>query len=224
MNILLLVATELESHRINASFDFVQDKDWLVAPLPRGKVYLLHSGIGMVSTAYMLGRFLALREVDLAINLGIAGSFDRTIKLGEVVEIVEDNFAEMGAEDGADWLHLPELGFAQFEQEEKSFFNTFTNPSPSAFSVRKVTALTLNRTHGYPDSIDKVQKYWPKQVESMEGAAFFHAMIRAKIPFYAFRSISNYVELRNKDAWEIPLAVRNMEEWLIENLKLISEQ
>ena len=67
---------------------------------------VLVTGVGMTSTAFALGRDLASRRCDLAINLGIAGSFDRAIDLGSVLEVSEDTLAELGAEDDETFLSL----------------------------------------------------------------------------------------------------------------------
>jgi len=48
------------------------------------------------------------------------------------------------------------------------------------------------------------------QVESMEGAAFFYACLLEGITCSQIRTISNKVEKRNKDNWNIPLAVKNL--------------
>ena len=65
----------------------------------------------MTATAFALGRELATNQYDLAINLGIAGSFDRNIALGEVVEVTDDRFSELGAEDDEAFLTIDEAGF-----------------------------------------------------------------------------------------------------------------
>jgi futalosine hydrolase len=44
----------------------------------------------------------------------------------------------------------------------------------------------------------------------MEGAAFFYICASEKIPFVALRGISNMVERRNKNKWNIPLALDNL--------------
>src|SRR5690606_32993879 len=59
----------------------------------------LITGVGMVSTAFALGKEFAAQKFDLALNVGIAGSFSKKIKLGQLVEIKEDIFSELGAED-----------------------------------------------------------------------------------------------------------------------------
>ena len=48
------------------------------------------------------------------------------------------------------------------------------------------------------------------QIESMEGAAFFYACKIARIPCLQIRSISNYVERRNKASWDILLAIKTL--------------
>jgi futalosine hydrolase len=155
----------------------------------------------MVSTAYSLGRHLATNQYDLAINLGIAGSFDRDIALGEVVEIIEDSFSELGAEDGEAFLTIDQLGFG-----ESAFKPGFE--LSASFGLRKVSAITVNTVHGNEDSIQNL--HLSVQLESMEGAAFFYACKQAGVPCLQIRAVSNYVERRNRDAWQIGLAIKNL--------------
>ena len=58
----------------------------------------------------------------------------------------------------------------------------------------------------------------------MEGAAFFYICSGEKIPFLALRSISNRVEPRNKNNWNIPLALDNLSEKLKEIILLLIEK
>ena len=74
------------------------------------EIQLLHTGIGMVNTAYQLGRFLAHNTPKRAIHFGIAGSYDPQFALGQVVEVVEDVFAELGADSPEGWLGLEQSG------------------------------------------------------------------------------------------------------------------
>ena len=61
---------------------------------------VLITGVGMVNTAINLTKELIKSDYDLVINMGIAGSFSDDIKIGDVVEVVEDTFSEIGFEDG----------------------------------------------------------------------------------------------------------------------------
>jgi futalosine hydrolase len=44
----------------------------------------------------------------------------------------------------------------------------------------------------------------------MEGAAFFYACLLAEVSFVEVRSISNYVEKRNRDNWKMTEAITNL--------------
>ncbi|MEL6842298.1 MAG: futalosine hydrolase [Bacteroidota bacterium] len=174
--------------------------------------YLIHSGIGMVNMAYALGQVQAQYEVGLAINFGIAGTFDRTVALGSVVEVVADCFAELGADSPTGPLWLEQMGFPLFAVEGQAFYNELYNPSPSDSVYPKMNAITVNRVGGTSEGITQRLAEWPRDLETMEGAAFFMAFLRSRTPFYAFRGISNYVEPRNRDNWQIGPALRNVQQ------------
>ena len=180
---------------------------------------LLITGVGMVATAFALGRHLAANKYDLVINLGIAGSFDRSIALGDVVEITEDTFAELGAEDDLNFLPIAEMGFgdATFHPSKKlaDLYNLF-----NTFDLKQATAITVNTVHGNEASIKKVAERLNPQVESMEGAAFFYACKQMEVPCLQIRAVSNYVEKRNRDNWNIGLAIKNLNTFAVEFLKL----
>ena len=54
----------------------------------------------MVNTSIQSLKNLMQDKYDLVINMGVAGSFSQDYKLGDVVEVVEDNFSELGFENG----------------------------------------------------------------------------------------------------------------------------
>ena len=67
--------------------------------------------------------------------------------------------------------------------------------------------LTVNRVSGVEARIAERYAAFAAEVETMEGAAFFQACLKAEIPFYAFRGLSYYVESRNRENWELIQAV-----------------
>lgn len=167
---------------------------------------VLVTGVGMTATAFALGRDLANRRCDLAINLGIAGSFDRTIDLGSVLEVSEDTLAELGAEDDEAFLSLPALGFG-----EATFTPTVhLKDLAGAPRLPLAKAITVNTVHGNLASIAKIESRLAPQIETMEGAAFFYACRQAGVPCLQIRAISNYVEKRNRNGWKIGPAIANL--------------
>ncbi len=171
----------------------------------------LITGVGMVATAYALGKAFAKQQYDLALNVGIAGSFSRKLHVGELVEINEDVFSELGAEDDEDFISLEELqlGETQYGSNYSSNWQT---------ALKKVKGITVNKVHGNEESIEETIEMFTPKTESMEGAAFFYACEEAEIPCLQVRAISNYVERRNKDNWNIPLAIGNLNKWLLQFL------
>jgi len=174
---------------------------------------ILITGVGMVATAFSLGRHLAVNQYDLAINLGIAGSFDRSLDLGEVVEVTTDTFSEFGAEDGVDFLTIKDLGFGDNMYGASTTVSNILNniaPGGGTFLPKQVSGITVNCVHGDDHTIGKIKDRLNPKIESMEGAAFFYACKLAGLPCVQIRAVSNYVEKRNRDAWKIGLAVKNL--------------
>jgi futalosine hydrolase len=76
--------------------------------------------------------------------------------------------------------------------------------------LKQVRAITVNKVHGNDDSIMKTSLLLSPQIESMEGAAFFYVCMKMNIPCIQIRAISNYVERRNRENWNIPLALESL--------------
>jgi futalosine hydrolase len=182
----------------------------------------LITGVGSVATAWAMTKFLSSGlEADLAINVGIAGSFRDDIPVGEVVIPVSDCFADAGVETGSGFLTLAEAGLVDpdafpFKSGKLISENRFVSAAVRSF--RPVNALTVNKATGNQDNIKMISERYHSDIETMEGAAFFYVCSREKIPFLAARAISNRVEPRNREKWNIPLALESLSEKLGELL------
>ncbi|MBT3612518.1 MAG: futalosine hydrolase [Flavobacteriales bacterium] len=181
MKILLVVATDHE----------------IIASRFKGCTILI-TGVGMVNTAIQLTKELLQNKYDLVINMGVAGSFSDVIKIGNVVEVVEDSFSELGFENG--------VGFEQF-----SDFELGTRYSVEGKTdLQKMRGITVNTVHGNEKLISEIVNRLNPDVESMEGAAVFKVCNEFGVPCIQIRAISNNVEKRNKANWNIPLAIHNL--------------
>ena len=164
----------------------------------------LVTGVGMVATAIAVSKALAENQYDLVVNAGIAGSFNRSIPLGSVVEVVKDQLSEIGAQDGNHFLNPIEMGLEVITTVEM----------PAQTNLPKVSGITVNKVHGDDKAISQIVHRLNPQVESMEGAAFMLACKHAGVPCVQLRAISNYVEKRNKATWDIPLSIQNLNQEL----------
>lgn len=204
MKILLVAATRAEIALLITHFglpeqDFVRTKDFDV----------LITGVGMTATAYAMAKHMS-GHYKLILNLGIAGSFNKLTPLSTVVNVVSDEFAELGAENGDAFLSIDELGFGTAKYiARNNLLHSEVERLP------KVHGITVNRVHGNKESIDRMVKQCNPDIESMEGAAVIYCCEKEALPCLQVRSISNYVEPRNKSNWQIGPAIKSLNDWAI---------
>jgi futalosine hydrolase len=215
MKVLIVSATYLEIEPLLLQFNFEQEVNQKLKRYnySNHQIDVLIPGVGMTCTAYWLGKTLNSTIYDAAINLGLAGTFDDNLSIGEVVNITSDQISELGAEDGESFLSLIDMDLIMDEDfvlNNGEMENTICLNNSTIDSLTKVKAISVNTTHGDSLSIEKVKSLFNPQVESMEGASFFYACLLEGITCAQVRSISNRVEKRNKENWDIPLAVKNL--------------
>lgn len=216
MKLLIVAATrpEIEPLLSQSVLRTSQGGHFLSCTYKKLEIDLLITGIGMVATAYYTGKALN-DSYDAAINMGICGSFNRNLEPGDVVNVYEDSFAELGAEDGDAFLSLEAMGLEGVATVSNRKYGAL---SSTIELLPKVTGITVNTTHGSDASIEKVFSRFHPYVESMEGAAFMYACDNENIPYVQIRAVSNYVERRNRESWKIPLAIGNLNKKIIEVL------
>jgi futalosine hydrolase len=215
MRILIVAATPMEVAPLVAKLPIASGGHPRLTGyrLARHDVDVLLTGVGMVATAAWCSHVLARTTYDLALNLGVCGSFDRALPPGTVVHVVSDCIAELGAEDGDAFLTLENLSLLG-EHDFAFTSGRLVNPSPppnvALGSLRAVDGITVNTVHGNERSIAAIVERLGPRVESMEGAAFMYACLIHELRFAQVRAVSNVVEKRNRQAWKMGEAVENL--------------
>lgn len=221
MNILIVSATTFEIAPLLQFFDSHAEKLSFFDYRYNGNViYPLVTGVGALNTSFALARYTKMEQTDVAINVGLAGSYHDSIALGTVVEITQDRFADLGVEESdGSFTDVFELGLTKDDQFP--FEDGWIKIDKQKFetTMLKVRGLTVNKVHGTESGIAKIKSKYKADIESMEGAGFLYACRIMDVPAHQFRAISNYVEPRNKDNWEIEKAIDNLNLHLIEVLK-----
>lgn len=236
MHILLVAATKAEIEPLISKLNLEQS---LIANRMTRYQYINHSidllitGVGILPTAFWLGKVLSNGNYDFVINAGVAGSFSSSLSLGEVVNINEDYLLEVGAESGSDFLTLSDLNLLEqkdFPFTAEGIKSTYDFENPVLVALKKVNGITVNTTHGNEQHIQRDQERYRSILgkelitESMEGAAFLYACIQEKVPCLQLRSISNYVAKRDTSAWKLDLAIRNLNEKIVELLDSYADE
>ncbi len=208
MKILVVAATKAELTNLYTHFNLPQTN--FVSTL---KFDVLITGVGMVATAFALGKYIT-QNYKLVLNLGIAGSFNKNLKIGTILNVTIDVFAELGAQNSDNFITINELGLGNntYSANHQAFINKVDD-------LTKANGITVNKVHGEQKSINTVIKLFNPDVESMEGAAVFYACNQMQMPCIQIRSISNLVTPRNTANWNIPLANNNLIEWAIKFLE-----
>ncbi len=205
MKILLVSATKNEIAPLLSKFSKAVSQGRVARyRFRKHSIDVLVTGPGMTATAFHLGKTLN-KSYDLAINAGIAGSFRKNIPVGSVVNVISDRFSDFGAEDGTAFLTAEQLKLVK-----RSTFNARGFSKANTRGLKKVNGITVNTVHGNETSIQKVVRKFNPDAESMEGAAFFMACSFENVPCLQIRSISNFVERRNKKKWNTGLAIHNL--------------
>jgi futalosine hydrolase len=214
--ILLVSTTKLEIKPLleNATF-----KSPHLASLNHQKldIEILITGVGGPAMGYHLTRQLQIKSYNFIILVGISGSYSAKLKLGEVVVVQSERFADLGLQKGNQFSSLFDMKL----QDENEFpftagrMENYTLINNAVFNAMpQVSGNTVNclRSPLHP----AIQS--GAEVESMEGATFFMSCMLEKQAFVQLRSISNYVGDTDKKLWDIPLAVKNLNVSLLKAL------
>jgi futalosine hydrolase len=222
MNILIIAATDLEINPLIAYFDgncTKNDKGFYL--FNSHTIYILTTGVGVMQTTFAISQLCFNYKFDVAINLGISGTFDRNIQLGGVVEVVKDRIADLGIEEASgQFIDVFEMNLINKDifPYQDGWVSKIAKGLPET-NLKKNIGITVNKVTGTADSTVAIQNKYKADVESMEGAAFFYTCAKLNLPSIQVRAISNYVEPRNRDSWKMQDAIQNLYQFAITYLK-----
>jgi futalosine hydrolase len=200
MKIAIIAATDFELADFKSSFrnNTLHNIDFSV------------HGVGIMMSTYYITKLIQ-NNYDLIVQIGIAGTFKKEIELGEVVYVKQDKLADTGVEDNEKFIDVFELDFVSRNEnpfKETALINTIENNF--LLNLRNVNAITVNTCSGNSTTIkNRIEKY-DADIETMEGACLHYVCLKNNIPFVQLRSISNVIEPRNKENWNISLALKNL--------------
>ncbi|MDR1584021.1 MAG: futalosine hydrolase [Prevotellaceae bacterium] len=183
---------------------FIDDRD--------GNITLANTGAGIASTTYHLAKLLN-DKYDLALNIGIAGSFSEKLSIGDVVTVYSETFGDFGvaSKDGFFTCFEENIVAADiFPFSNGVLISKDAEKCSQNLSIPSVKGVTNNTVSGEELLIKRMKDKFSPDIETMEGAAFFYVCLHENIPFVEIRAISNIIEPRNKSKWNIPMAIKNL--------------
>jgi futalosine hydrolase len=199
--ILALAATQIEME------PFLQQ--W---PGEKPPCLTLVTGVGLTETALRLTRFLSTtqKRVNAIINFGVGGAYlqantNRQPQLLDICLAEQEVLGDLGIclRDGVEYLPSSLTGEVVFQLDSalhRHGREIFEGLGISPFSGNFITvnAITATRQRGA-----MLQQRWQGLCENMEGAAVARVCREFSIACLELRSVSNYVEERNPENWQL---------------------
>jgi futalosine hydrolase len=165
-------------------------------------------GWGIANITYQLTQKLNFESYDMVINAGIVTGINTQLPVGSVVNVREQQFANMIANCNGDIKNLMDSGYVDGNVFPFSD-GVLKNPSPSFEELFPgVKGVTNDLILQSEYLCDKWYAQYNPDVESSEGAAIFWVCLQQGIPFLEIKAIANH---RNNDkSWDIPYALENL--------------
>jgi len=182
------------------------------------QIDILITGYAGSFTVYHLTRAINMINYDLVINIGLAGSFDHFLEQGFVVNVIQDQFADLGVENKNDLFTIFEeelMNENEFPFVEGKLNGIGNFEIEEIDSLIPVKGITVNTLRSDPKWIKLMRTKYNPEIETMNGAAFFYVCLSEKVPFLQIRAISHFVEITRIENWNIPSAIKNLTNSLI---------
>jgi futalosine hydrolase len=203
MNILIIAATEMEITPLMSAY-FQAD-------------YLI-TGVGSPATVYHLLKKIASKKYDIVFQIGVAGSLNESLQLGEVVLVNADCFADLGAFENNQFLSLFDLNLNDLDAFPLKN-GWLKNEFEKIEGLKYVNGITVNSLTDEANKVSLFKEKYQAEIESMEGAALHFVCLQENIPFLQIRGISNFVSERDKSKWQLKAAIENSNHAVLEIIK-----
>jgi len=215
MNILIAAATAIEIK------PFLQ---YLNENRKAADIDVLITGIGLTAAAYSLTKQFALKKPGLVLQAGVAGCFDLSVQLGEVVMVKQDTVADQSVVELKKLKTLFDLKLVPHDQYPYKN-GWLINPHKEFLKqtqLKQVKGVSVNQISTDKKMIQFYKETFEPVTESMEGATLHYVCLMEKISFIQLRSISNYIGERNKKKWDMQDSIINLNKELIKLVEKIS--
>jgi futalosine hydrolase len=171
------------------------------------RVEVVVAGVGPAAAAAGASRALAGGRHDLVLCAGIGGGF-APLGPGDIAVAASIVFADLGAETADGFVPVSELGFGS---ERYDVAPRLSVELADRTGGHLGTILTVATVTGTAATAAALSGRFPDAIaEGMEGAGVAAAATAHGVPFAEIRAISNLIGPRDRDAWEIPLALESL--------------
>lgn len=237
--VLLLSATAFEQDLLVAQLgggtqEVVAGRRWWSGQLGAEQALLVEGGIGAVNTAHALTCALQARRPGLVLQFGVGGAYlGAGLAVGDLALATEEIYGDLGVRTLAGWQSAELIGVPVLQQENP-YFNRFpldpglvdraevrlrAGAPAGGGGLRRGPFVTVQECSGTTALGRERAERFGACCENMEGAAAAHLCRLYQIPFLELRGISNLVEDRRREAWDLPLACQRAQQAVLRLLE-----
>lgn len=221
--LLLVAATSLETQPLRRSCDRAEPLDLAFGDGFRmeafgGRFDLVHLGVGKVNTAAGLAMAIHTLQPEAVVQFGIGGGYLGSFtSIGMVLAASEEIHLDSGLLGPDGWRDMEALGFHLLETD-RVWYNRLPTDAVLTQAIAGPLGLptgvfgTSETVTGTFDQSQALQARFDLSIESMEGAAAAQVCLALGVPFAELRAVSNIVGEPDRAAWNIPAAVRVINE------------
>jgi futalosine hydrolase len=178
--------------------------------LGRARVYLSAVGVGVVSAALGLAGLAATIGANRIIMIGSAGAFPESgLIVGDLAVASSEILSELGVCTDPGIGDAQRLGLPRVSQEiplDRAIADRLLDSAERHGNARVGSFLSVVGVSADSDQAEERGRRFRALVENMEGYALASAGQRLKIQVGEVRAVSNMAGMRDKSAWNLPLA------------------
>lgn len=222
--IALLVAMPFESELLRRRLAPCEVRDCAGFELYLGRlaghaVALLHTGFGKANAAAAATALQLLQRPERMLQLGCGGAFAGSgLAPGDLALATAEIFGDEGVITPDGFLDLETLNYPLLRRGTARYYDRFpvdaaltdaALPRLQAFCAERGRKLatgpfvTVSTCSGAQGVGARLEARTGGVCENMEGAAVAQVCVRYGVPFFELRGISNHVEDRNLDGWDL---------------------
>jgi futalosine hydrolase len=236
--IALLAPTPLESKGIRSKIQPSPGKEMKI--LSRGDlhgitVFFTHCGAGKVNAAHSATLLLENHDIERLILFGIGGAYEQSgLDIGDIAIAETENYGDEGIITSNGWKPMDFIGIPLLKKE-KEYYNSYKMDSKlclqaviaskiCGFNVRSGNFITVSMCSGTQLAGECLRTRFNGLCENMEGAAVAHICTMYDIPMVEIRGISNIIDERDINRWNIEKAAANCNKTVLELIRRLGQK
>ena len=194
-------------------------------------VVICVGGVGKINAAAATAALIERHQPRLVINTGCAGAYPGSgFSIGDLVVASCEILGDEGVQTSQGWLDLQQMGMPSLVLGRQQFYNEIPLSSHAAEKVMLLADycgvglargrfVTVSTCSGTLQRGEELARRFSAVCENMEGAAVALACLRYGIDCLELRGISNMVDERNPENWDIQGAVENAQRLVLKYLE-----